>query len=485
VETLPVLIDALRAHGYKIVPVSALIGKTRAEVMPPLKPDQRWQARVDEVAFYAFAFFDHFLVDAFFVGDLLMSMRLIVLGLFALIDRFRRRRNFVRENYQPQIAVLIPAYNEETVIVRTIGAVLNSDYKNLRVIVIDDGSSDRTSKLAREAYPEEIASGLVTVLTKANAGKAEALNFGLQYVTEEVYMGIDADTLIAPDAISKLIPHFANPRIGAVAGNVKVGNRVNLWTRWQALEYITSQNFERRALDLFDVVTVVPGAIGAWRTEPVKAQGGYHFNTVAEDADLTMSLLEEGYQVVYEDCALAFTEAPVSMNGLMRQRFRWSFGMLQAVFKHRGALLRHRAMGMFALPNILIFQILMPLISPLIDLTFFAGVVHYLLNLQFRPQAADTASFDKLLAFFLAFLIIDFFTSALAFALERNHPGSKGDSWLLFHIWLQRFTYRQIFYVVLLKTVKRAFDGRAFRWDKLERNGKMSGEMEKAITMKV
>jgi cellulose synthase/poly-beta-1,6-N-acetylglucosamine synthase-like glycosyltransferase len=161
---------------------------------------------------------------------------------------------------------LIPSYNEEKVIVRTIRSVLNSDYPYLRIIVIDDGSTDRTSEVAREAYPEEIAAGMLTVLRTVNGGKAEALNFAVAHLKEEFYVGIDADTVIAPDAVSKLVCHFADPLVGAVAGNAKVGNRVNLWTRWQALEYITSQNFERRALDLFDVVTVVPGAIGAWRT---------------------------------------------------------------------------------------------------------------------------------------------------------------------------------------------------------------------------
>src|ERR1700677_1009970 len=240
-----------------------------------------------------------------------------------------------------------------------------STYKNIRIIVIDDGSSDNTARVAREAYPADIASERLTVLVKPNGGKADALNFALERIDEDVYIGIDADGGIAHDAITNLGPHFANPRIGAVAGNAKVGNRVNLWTRWQALEYITSQNFERRALDLFDVVMVVPGAIGAWRTAAVKAGHGYHSNTVAEDADLTMNLLEQGYAVIYEDQALAFTEAPASANSLARQRFRWSFGILQAVFKHRGAISKHRAMGLFALPNILIFQIALPLVSPL------------------------------------------------------------------------------------------------------------------------
>jgi peptidoglycan-N-acetylglucosamine deacetylase len=480
IAALPVLIAGLRAHGYTFEQVSDLMSKTRAEVMPPLNYKERWQARVDSVAFFAWAFFNHFVVSLFFLGDILMSARLIMVGIFALIDRLRKRPvPEVVGGFLPRVAVLIPAYNEEKVIVRTIRSVLNSDYPHLRIIVIDDGSPDRTSEVAREAYPEEIAAGMLTVLRKANGGKAEALNFAVDDLKEEFYVGIDADTVIAADAVSKLVGHFADPQIGAVAGNAKVGNRVNLWTRWQALEYITSQNFERRALDLFDVVTVVPGAIGAWRTEAVQQGGGYPVNTVAEDADLTMNLLEQGYKVIYEDRALAFTEAPATAGGLMRQRFRWSFGTLQAVYKHQAAFLKNRAMGLFALPNILIFQILLPLVSPFIDLMFVAGVVHYLLDRHFHPEAANASNFEKLLTFFLAFLIIDFVTSALAFSLERRHAANKGDGWLLFHIWLQRFAYRQLFSLVLFKTVKRAIDGRPFNWDKLERTAKMSAQTER------
>jgi cellulose synthase/poly-beta-1,6-N-acetylglucosamine synthase-like glycosyltransferase/peptidoglycan/xylan/chitin deacetylase (PgdA/CDA1 family)/spore germination protein YaaH len=479
IDALPKLIDALRARGYKIVPVSELMGKTRAEVMPPLNQHQLWEARVDSIAFWVWAFFNHFVIAVFFVGDILMSARLIIIGVFAIIDRFRKRKNPGGPDYAPRVAVLIPAYNEEKVIVRTIRSVTMSNYKNIRVIVIDDGSTDNTYRVAVDAYPADIASGRLTVLTKPNGGKADALNFGLERTNEQVYIGIDADGVIAHDAITNLVAHFADPKIGAVAGNAKVGNRVNLWTRWQALEYITSQNFERRALDLFDVVMVVPGAIGAWRTAAVKQGGGYHTNTVAEDADLTMNLLEQGYWVIYEDRALAFTEAPVNINGLMRQRFRWSFGILQAIFKHRGTIAKRRAMGLFALPNTLVFQILLPLFSPFIDVMFFAGIINFFYDKHFHPEAASPASLYKLLTFFLAFLIIDFATSALAFSLERKHPASKGDAWLLFHIWIQRFTYRQVFSIVLFKTIKRAIDGKPFNWDKLERTATMSRETEK------
>jgi len=474
VAALAPLIDALRTHGYTLVPVSALMGKTTAQAMPPITFWQRVRALPDSIAFSAVDIVANFIVLVFFLGDILMSTRLVLVGLFAVTDRLLKRRPVAAPDYQPRVAVLIPAYNEEAVIVRTIRSVLNSDYKNLHVIVIDDGSRDRTAEVAAEAYSQEIAAGRVRVLTKRNEGKAAALNYALDWIDDEIFVGIDADTVIATDAISQLVPHFQDPSVGAIAGNAKVGNRLNLWTRWQALEYITSQNFERRALDLFHVVTVVPGAIGAWRTAPVKVAGGYPLNTVAEDADLTMNLLEQGYKVDYEDRSLAFTEAPMNARGLMRQRFRWSFGTLQAVWKHRAAFIRNKAMGLFALPNILIFQMVLPLVSPCIDLLFVAGIVNFFVDRYYHPEAASAASFEKLVVYFVGFLLIDFVTSAAAFSLEPRHPANKGSGWLLFHIWLQRFAYRQLFSLVLFKTLKRAIDGKPFNWDKLQRTAKMS-----------
>jgi cellulose synthase/poly-beta-1,6-N-acetylglucosamine synthase-like glycosyltransferase len=372
--------------------------------------------------------------------------------------------------YKPKVAILIPAYNEEKVIERTIQGALDSDYPNLRVIVIDDGSKDRTLEIARAAFRREEAAGKVIILTKPNGGKAEALNFGLEHIDDaELFVGIDADTIIAPDAIARMVPHFLNPKVAAVAGNAKVGNRVNLWTRWQALEYITSQNFERRALNTMGAVSVVPGAIGAWRVKPVREAGGYHVDTVAEDADLTMALLKNGHRVEYEDLALAFTEAPTNANGLMRQRFRWSFGILQAVWKHSDVFARKGVLGWIALPNILIFQILLPIVSPFIDLMFVGGALWYAVHKYFHPESTDPADFQRLLIFFVAFLVIDFLASALAFLLERRQPEAREDGWLLSQVWLQRFAYRQLFSVVLIKTLKRAIAGRPFAWDKLER----------------
>ena len=478
VRALPNIIDGVRAKGYEIVPVYTLLGMQKADVMAPLPAGERWVATLDRLGFWMFDAGILGITWIFLIGDVLMTGRLIFIGAAAVYDRLHEKifgKPGEVASYKPKVAVLIPAYNEEKVIERTVRGALNSTYPNLRVIVIDDGSKDRTVEVARAAFAAETASGQVLILTKKNAGKAEALNYGIQHIGDaELFVGIDADTIIAPDAIARLVPHFINPKVGAIAGNAKVGNRVNLWTRWQALEYITSQNFERRALDVLGAVSVVPGAIGCWRLSAVREAGGYHTDTVAEDADLTMALLRLGYRVEYEDMALAYTEAPINANGLMRQRFRWSFGILQAVYKHRAVVARKGVLGWIALPNIVIFQILLPLVSPLIDIMFALGTIWYYIQKHFHPDSTDPASFHKLVLFFFAFLVIDFFASAIAFALERRRPDDKEDVWLLSQVWLQRFAYRQLFSVVLFKTLKRALEGRKFAWDKLERTAAVS-----------
>jgi len=488
VKALPMIIEGLHSRGYQIVSVHELLGKSYADVMPPISRNERFWAMVDSAGFLIFGAVNSFIVFVFFVGDILMSGRLVLVGAAAVFDRLRRHRTEMatgESDFHPKVAVLIPAYNEEKVINRTIHSVLSSTYTNLHVVVIDDGSSDRTCEVAQEEFAAEIAGGRVTVLRQENGGKAKALNYGLQFVHEEIFVGIDSDTLIANDAIAYLVPHFQDAKVGAMAGNAKVGNRVNLWTRWQALEYITSQNFDRRALNTFSAVCVVPGAIGAWRTQAVRAAGGYKTDTVAEDADLTMALLQSGYKVEYEDRSLAYTEAPSTANGLMRQRFRWSFGILQAVWKHRSAFVRKGALGYVALPNILIFQILLPLVSPFIDILFVYGALKYLIyDKHFHPETADPAGFQKLLLFFLTFLVIDFIASVIAFSLERRHGRDRRDWWLLGHVWLQRFAYRQLFSIVLFKTLRRAIDGRHFSWDKLERAATVTQPEPRAIETK-
>jgi peptidoglycan-N-acetylglucosamine deacetylase len=474
VQALPAILDGLRQGGFQIVPVADLIGKTRDQAMIPLAPNEIWSARLNDASFTLLSWIQGFIVLVFFLGDILMSGRLLGIGALATFDRLRNQEPPAAPDFLPHVTVIIPAYNEEKVIEQTVRSVLASDYPHLRAIVVDDGSPDATAEVVREKFAGEIAEGRVLLLTKPNGGKASALNYGLEHTDDEIYVGIDADTVIAPRAVSLLVAHFTDLRTGAVAGNAKVGNRVNLWTRWQALEYITSQNFERRALNVFGAVSVVPGAIGAWRMKAVREAGGYPTDTVAEDADLTMSLLERGWRVVNEDRALAYTEAPTTANGLMRQRFRWSFGILQAVWKHGAAMRKRGRLGWIALPNIIVFQILLPLVSPFIDIMFIFGSLWFLASKYFHPESTDPRDFERLAFFFVLFLAIDFAASSLAFLLERREKGQGEDMQLLLHLWLQRFSYRQLFSAVLLKTVKRAIDGKPFAWDKLERTAEVS-----------
>ncbi len=473
VLALPLIIDGARARGFEFVSLHELMGKTKADIMPLLSRNEYWTSRLNWISFWLFSVTISFITLVFFLGDILMTGRLVSIGVLAIYDRLRSHIYGTPEEiaaYRPKVAILIPAYNEEKVIERTVQGALDSDYPNLRVIVIDDGSKDQTLEVVRRAFAREAAAGKVLILAKPNSGKADALNYGLDHIGDaEIFVGIDADTIIAPDAIRRMVPHFLDPKVGAIAGNAKVGNRVNLWTRWQALEYITSQNFERRALNTLGAVSVVPGAIGAWRVSAVREAGGFQVDTVAEDADLTMAILRNGHRVEYEDQALAFTEAPTNANGLMRQRFRWSFGILQAVFKHRDVVGREGALGFVALPNILIFQILLPLVSPFIDVMFAVGAIWYFIQKAYHPDSTDPADFQRLVIFFVVFLVIDFLASALAFALERRQPESREDIWLLSQVWLQRFAYRQVFSIVLFKTLKRALTGRPFAWDKLDR----------------
>jgi peptidoglycan-N-acetylglucosamine deacetylase len=462
---LPQIIDALRAEGYQFVSVSDLIGKTRAQVMLPLSAEEQFEARADGFIFVMFQYFRFFIGIIFILGIVLVSGRTVIIGLLALIEKLRPDR-VVMPVPPPSVTVLIPAHNEENVIVQTVKSVLLSDLEDLRIIVVNDGSADKTGELLDTNFSDQ---SRVRIIHQVNRGKAAALNLAMSLADTEVVVTIDADTEIEPDAISKLVRHFSDPQVGAVAGNVKVGNRSRWLTRWQALEYITSQNMEKRAFDLLNCITVVPGALGAWRKKAIEAAGGITADTVAEDADLTIAIRRLGWRVSYDEEAIAWTEAPETAGQLIRQRFRWTFGTLQSFWKHGDTLLRPKygTLGWIALPNIFVFQLVLPLISPIIDLMFFGSLLLWGLA-QFRatrlPQLWTTSDVEKSVFFFLGFLLIDILTCMVAFALER-----KEDWTLLIPVLLQRFYYRQLMYVVLFRSVKEAVSGRPVGWRGVEK----------------
>ncbi|MEO5831281.1 MAG: glycosyltransferase, partial [Rhodanobacter sp.] len=464
VAALPRIIDGLRAQGYQFVTVSALAGLTSAQTMPPIAPGSLSQW-TDRTVFLALGFFGHFIRWVLTVAIALGVARLILLGGLAVLNRAREKRRSVPVlgDQPPLVSVLIPAYNEEKVIASSIQQILKSRYANLEVIVVDDGSLDATSAVVREHYANEPR---VRLLTIPNGGKAHAVNTALRESNGTVVVALDADTQFEPDTIPRLVRWFADPNVGAVAGNAKVGNRINLITLWQALEYITAQNLERRALAALGAITVVPGAVGAWRREALEQLGGFPADTLAEDQDLTIAVQKAGFKTLFDAEAVAWTEAPDTVRGLARQRFRWAYGTLQCLWKHRNATFnpRYGSLGTIALPQVWLFQILFSVVSPLVDLVLLWQIVATTLDyVQHRGQFDDT-NLIRMLVFYAAFMTVDLAAAALAFAMEKKEKWS-----LLWWLVLQRFGYRQLMYYVVVRSVWTALKGPSVGWGKQER----------------
>jgi cellulose synthase/poly-beta-1,6-N-acetylglucosamine synthase-like glycosyltransferase/spore germination protein YaaH/peptidoglycan/xylan/chitin deacetylase (PgdA/CDA1 family) len=467
VAALQMVVPALQREGYRFVTISQLAGLTRDQVMPILGRRERALRGADLVTFEGAFAVQTFLYWAFITAIVLGSARVLLITTVALIAARRTRPT---SEYHGSISVLIAAYNERVLIGRTLHAVFAGEEPPFEVIVVDDGSTDGTGDVV-QAY----AAGdpRVRLLRQANAGKAAALNRAIATARGEVLVCLDADTLVTPTTISRLARHFGDERVGAVAGNIKVGNRVNLWTRWQSIEYVVSQNLDRRAYALLNSVTVVPGAIGAWRRQAVQALGGYRSDTFAEDMDLTWRLRRAGWRIENESEALAFTEAPDSLSTFFKQRFRWTYGTLQCLWKHRGAIGRYGWFGRAALPSLWLFQILLQLLSPVVDLLIVwtlwgagaAYVTSGLLTHDWQPLPQAVEALSGVATMFVFFFLLEFGGAVVAYVLDREPPGD-----LLWLFW-QRFVYRQVMYAVAIRSVHQAVWGRRAGWGKLERKG--------------
>jgi cellulose synthase/poly-beta-1,6-N-acetylglucosamine synthase-like glycosyltransferase/peptidoglycan/xylan/chitin deacetylase (PgdA/CDA1 family) len=470
IEVLGPLIDRLRAEGYTLVPVSELAGLTRDQAMPPLPPTIA--LLTDRVVFLTLSWLGDVFYVCFLIAIALGIARLLVLAALAL---WNQRRSAKLAPPEPDaaglpVSVLIPAYNEEVVIAATVSRILKSDYPGLEVIVIDDGSRDRTAQVLREAFGGDPR---VSVVTIANSGKATALNTGLARAKGEIVVALDADTLFDTDTISKLARWFADPKVGAVAGNAKVGNRINTITRWQALEYIVAQNLERRALAALGTLTVVPGAVGAWRRSVLQTLGGYPADTLAEDQDLTIAVQRAGYRVLFDASAVARTEAPATFRGLARQRFRWAYGTLQCLWKYRAMTFnpRYGALGLIALPQVWLFQIILSALAPLVDLLFLWQILAALMNYLQHGAEFNSANLQKIVIYYCVFMVVDLLAATIGFLMEKR------EQWgLLWWLTLQRFGYRQLMYYVVVRSIFAALRGPSVGWGKLERAGTVKAE---------
>ncbi|HEX4599759.1 MAG TPA: glycosyltransferase [Gemmatimonadales bacterium] len=469
VAALGPLIDSLRARGERVATVTELAGLTPDEAMARLPRHTALRRFVELTSFSVVGWAELTLHAVFLVAMALGIGRLVILLALALRQRRGRRApDAAGPGDLPSVTAVIPAYNEERVVARTVQSLLAQDYPGLEIVVVDDGSPDRTAAVVTAAFSRHPA---VRVVSQPNRGKAHALNAGVALARGAVIVAVDADTVLAPGAIQALVAPLADPRVGAVAGNAKVGNRINLVTRWQAVEYVTSQSLDRRAFAVLNCITVVPGAIGAWRRELVLAAGGFSDQTMAEDQDLTLALLRRGWRIAYADRAIAYTEAPDTLAGLSRQRFRWSFGTLQCAWKHRGALFRWRygTLGLVALPNVWVFQLLFPFLAPVADFLFgWALLTVYLNKLQHGAEYA-MQSLEQVLLFYLAFLAVDWLAGLAALLMEKGEEA--GLSWLVL---LQRFVYRQVLYWAVVRAVVAAAQGRARSWGTLVRKGTVS-----------
>jgi cellulose synthase/poly-beta-1,6-N-acetylglucosamine synthase-like glycosyltransferase/spore germination protein YaaH/peptidoglycan/xylan/chitin deacetylase (PgdA/CDA1 family) len=464
VDALPKIIEYFKKRGYKFTTVADLMGAKKDDVMPPVPQSRNgWMMKLNFFLAEATYWSGHVLFSLFIIGIILSVGRMIAMGFLASVQK-RKEQNEKAEHAftfdqtnSPLVSIIIPAYNEQINAVRTIKSLLVQNYPNLEIIFVDDGSKDDTYQVVKKTF-EYIKN--VTVLTKPNGGKATALNFGIKNSNAEYVVCIDADTQLKTDAVSLLMKYFNHEKVAAVAGNVKVGNEINLITRWQSIEYITSQNFDRRAFDLLNCITVVPGAIGAFKKEAVEIAGGFTSDTLAEDCDLTMRLLRHGYVIRNCSKAISYTEAPETFRQFMRQRFRWSFGVMQCFWKHREAVLnpRYKSFGMVAMPNILIYQMILPFLAPLADLILLISLLAASMNIV-------VASVPHILLYYGIFTLVDMAGAALAFAFEKE------DYTKLLWMIPQRLIYRQMMYYILFKSFNRAIKGEIQGWGALKRTG--------------
>ncbi|GAA2748261.1 bifunctional polysaccharide deacetylase/glycosyltransferase family 2 protein [Kitasatospora cinereorecta] len=457
VAALGQIIDKLEAQNYKFASIGEALGSSPTTV--PVHGLQLWAGK-------AFIFMTGISVNLLpWLIGLLSVVGVLVFGRFALMmilaTRHAWRTRRPDFSWGPPVTepvtVLVPAYNEQECIANTLKSLALSDYP-IEIIVIDDGSTDDTS-----AIVEEIAMENVRLIRQPNGGKPAALNNGIANASHEIVVMMDGDTVFEPSTVRELVQPFADPTVGAVAGNAKVGNRDTLIGAWQHIEYVMGFNLDRRMYDELNIMPTIPGAVGAFRRESLLNVGGMSDETLAEDTDITMAMLRQGWRIVYAEKARAWTEAPATMQQLWSQRYRWSYGTMQAMWKHRHAIRESGPAGRFGrigLPVVALFGVLTPLLAPLIDLFLLYGI--------FFVDA------ERTIAAWAGVLVVQGVLAYYAFRLDREKP------WHLVTLPVQQVVYRQLMYLVLLQSSITALTGGRLRWQKLRRTGEVAAPIVEA-----
>ncbi|MFB6614428.1 bifunctional polysaccharide deacetylase/glycosyltransferase family 2 protein [Streptomyces sp. NPDC056367] len=447
VAALEQLLPDLKKAGFRFATVSDSVGLP-SPVKPASTADE-WQGMALIGALRASGWVLDLLGWLLWAAGAISVLRAIAVFVAARRHVRMRRRPWGRPVTEP-VSVIVPAYNESAGIEAAVRSLLASDHQ-VEVIVVDDGSTDGTADLV-----ESLNLRGVRVIRQQNAGKPAALNTGIAAASCNLVVMVDGDTVFEPDAVRMIVQPFANRRVGAVSGNAKVVNRGGLLGRWQHIEYVVGFNLDRRLFDLAECMPTVPGAVGAFRREALLRVGGLSDITLAEDTDLTMALCRDGWRVVYEERAIAWTEAPASLGALWKQRYRWCYGTLQAMWKHRGALTQRGQAGKLGrrgLLYLLMFQVLLPLLAPVVDVFAVFGLIFL-----------DPV---HIIGLWCAFLLLQTLMALYAFRLDGERPGP------LWSLPLQQFVYRQLMYLVVIQSVFTAIAGSRLHWQRMERYGSL------------
>ncbi|HEY5833032.1 bifunctional polysaccharide deacetylase/glycosyltransferase family 2 protein [Streptomyces sp.] len=447
---LPIIIEKFKSEGYTFKTIGEALGTGPANTR--VTGYSLWAGK-------AFVWCTSFsvrlmpwLVALLAVVGVLVFVRFAMMLVLSVVHVRRTRKPGFSwgDPVTEPVTVVVPAYNEQECISNTLLSLARSDHP-IEVIVVDDGSTDDTA-----AIVEELDLPMVRLIRQPNSGKPAALNTGVAAASNDLITMMDGDTVFEPATVHELVQPFADPRIGAVAGNAKVGNRDTLIGAWQHIEYVMGFNLDRRMYDVLSCMPTIPGAVGAFRREALDQVGGMSDETLAEDTDVTMALQRAGWKIVYAENARAWTEAPGSMSQLWSQRYRWSYGTMQAMWKHRHAVLERGAGGHFGrvgLPFVALFMVLTPLLAPAIDIAMVYGVVFV------DPY--------KSLGAWFAVLALQGFCAWWSFHLDREKP------WHLVTLPVQQVVYRILMYMVLLQSWITALTGGRLRWQKLRRTGEV------------
>ena len=472
---LPKILNYLQDRQLAPVTLESLVDtKYNTAVVPWISHAQ--YAMLHNILPVSSPFFRIFLAGTVAIGFVRYAM--IIVGLRKYCAN---RKRFTRpyQNYDPLVTILIPAYNESATILATIQSLQASSYRRLQLVIIDDQSSDDTYEKVKKIAKKYRN---IVVLTQKNGGKSVALNYGLSFAKGKYTINIDADTLFNRLAIAKLVTHFLDPKVMGVAGTVHVGNYfVNMLTQAQNIEYTFSQFIDKIAFNSFNAVSVVPGAIGAWRTEHLRKLGGYECDNYAEDTDLTVRTLAKGGIVRFEPEALSYTEAPQDTLSFFKQRLRWQYGTMQVLIKHRRLLFspRHSVLGMVALP-LLGINLLFVLIAPITNIfaltLVFQWLAHIIFPSAFAFSILQTHHAALLGIVALGYAMVEVFLTLYAIYLTRGAVKYRSILWLpVVLIW-----YRLYIWWITMISIMKILQGMTPNWGIQKRHGSVTQPLQLA-----